>query len=1125
MPVAIKISPQTSGIASAPAQAVQGSVAIAPGSTVALDVPPAAVAGYSREGADLLVHLKSGELLRVTDFYLDPSKLSHLLLVQEDQLIAADVAQVGAAAGAAPTYVPMNAMAGFGAPAAGEAAGAVAAGAAAGGGGLGAGLLIPLGLLGGGGLVAAAAGGGGGGGSDDPETPPTPPDTTAPAAATDLAFNAAGDRLTGRAEAGSTVRVDVGVDGTQDYSATVAADGTFTIALSPALVDGQRISVTARDAAGNVGPAATATAPDLIAPAPAQITIAADGTGLTGTGEPGATVRVDVDGDGKADYTTTIGANGTFTVVFTTPVDNGQQIGVTVTDAAGNAATPVTAIAPDLTPPPTTAPVIDPSNGTAITGTAQAGVAVVLTDAAGVVIGQAAIDATGHWSFTPSSPLADGAVVQVAAVNAEGQAGPSATVTVDALAPAAPVIDPTNGAIIAGTAEAGATVLLTDADGNALGQATANAAGAWSFSPAEPLPDGTVVNAAAQDAAGNVSPQASVTVDAVAPAAPLVSPPNATLVSGTAEPGTTVFLTDTDGNAIGQAVVDGSGRWSFTAASPLADGTVLSVTARDAAGNVGPATLATVDATAPTAPTIVATQGEVLSGTAEPGSTIILVDGTGTAIGQTTASLAGKWTFTPDAPLADGTQVLVAARDAAGNTGPQVSITVDATAPAAPIVNPTSGVVVTGTAEAGALIALTDGDGNPIGQTIADSNGAWSFTPPAPLADGTVINATAQDAAGNLGLQGTTTVDAVAPAAPVIYASNGTTLSGTAEAGATVLLTTAGGSPIGQALADGAGNWAVKPGSALPDGTVVNAVAQDAAGNTGAQATTTIDATSPAAPVIDATNGTVVSGIAEAGALVTLTDGNGTAIGQVSVNGSGSWSFTPASPLPDGTVLVAVASDVAGNTSPSASTIVDAIAPAAPVISPTDGQVVTGRAEASALVTLTDGKGNPIGQTFADTDGNWSLTPNTPLPDGAVVNAIAQDAAGNISPEGSAIVDAVAPPAPAIDPTDGSTLSGTAEADALLTLSDGDGAFIGQVTVDGLGGWSFTPDTPLPDGTVVHAVAQDAAGNTSPEATTTVDTTVPADPTINPTNGSEVTGTAEPNSTVILMDGTGGPAT
>ncbi|WP_228483894.1 hypothetical protein, partial [Pseudomonas aeruginosa] len=46
----------------------------------------------------------------------------------------------------------------------------------------------------------------------------------------------------------------------------------------------------------------------------------------------------------------------------------------------------------------------------------------------------------------------------------------------------------------------------------------------------------TVVNVVARDAAGNSSPPASVTVDAVAPATPTVDPSNGTTLSGTAEP-------------------------------------------------------------------------------------------------------------------------------------------------------------------------------------------------------------------------------------------------------------------------------------------------------------------------------------------------------------------------------------------------------------------------------------------------------------------------------------------------------------------------------------------------------------------------------------------------------------
>ncbi|MDM3886828.1 Ig-like domain-containing protein, partial [Pseudomonas sp. BCRC 81390] len=108
-------------------------------------------------------------------------------------------------------------------------------------------------------------------------------------------------------------------------------------------------------------------------------------------------------------------------------------------------------------------------------------------------------------------------------------------------------------------------------------------------------------------------------------------------------------------------------------------------------------------------------------------------------------------------------------------------------------------------------------------------------------------------------------------------------------------------------------------------------------------------------------------------------------------------------------------------------------------------------------------------------------------------------------------------------PSNGSEISGTAEAGSTVILTDGNGNPIGQTTADGNGNWSFTPATPLPDGTVVNAEARDPAGNTGPQGSTTVDAVAPGTPTINLSNGSSLSGTAEPNSTVTLTDGSGNP--
>ncbi|WP_419183125.1 Ig-like domain-containing protein, partial [Pseudomonas aeruginosa] len=75
-------------------------------------------------------------------------------------------------------------------------------------------------------------------------------------------------------------------------------------------------------------------------------------------------------------------------------------------------------------------------------------------------------DGSGNWTYTPSTPIANGTVVNVVAQDAAGNSSPPATVTIDSSAPPAPVIDPSNGTTISGTAEAGAKVILTDGNGN-----------------------------------------------------------------------------------------------------------------------------------------------------------------------------------------------------------------------------------------------------------------------------------------------------------------------------------------------------------------------------------------------------------------------------------------------------------------------------------------------------------------------------------------------------------------------------------------------------------------------------------------------------------------------------------
>src|SRR5690606_40447473 len=137
--------------------------------------------------------------------------------------------------------------------------------------------------------------------------------------------------------------------------ATVTADsnGNYTVPLSPALIDGEAVTVTASDAGGESA-GTPITAPDTTAPAAPTATINADGTEITGTTEPNAAITVK-DAAGTSMETITADSNGNYTVPLSPALIDGEAVTVTASDAGGESAgTPITA--PDTTAP--AAPVI-----------------------------------------------------------------------------------------------------------------------------------------------------------------------------------------------------------------------------------------------------------------------------------------------------------------------------------------------------------------------------------------------------------------------------------------------------------------------------------------------------------------------------------------------------------------------------------------------------------------------------------------------------------------------------------------------------------------------------------------------------------------------------------------------
>jgi uncharacterized repeat protein (TIGR01451 family) len=359
---------------------------------------------------------------------------------------------------------------------------------------------------------------------------------------------------------------------------------------------------------------------------------------------------------------------------------------------------------------------------------------------------------------------------------------------VDTVAPAAPVIvTPAEGAgvndntpVISGTAEPGSTVTVMEG-ATVLCTAVTDGSGNWSCTPTTPLSDGShTISATATDEAGNVSDPAtrSFTVDTIAPAAPVIVTPaegavvsdNTPVISGTAEPGSTVTVME-GATLLCTAVTDVSGNWSCVPTTPLSDGLhTISATATDEAGNVSdPATRSfTVDTIAPAAPVIVApAEGAVvsdntptISGTAEPGSTVTVMEGA-TFLCTAVTDVCGNWSCVPTTPLSDGLHTISAtATDEAGNVSDPAtrSFTVDTIAPAAPvIIVPAEGAVISdttptisGNAESGSTVTVMEG-ATVLCTAVTNSSGIWSCVPSTPLSEGVhTISATATDEAGNV---------------------------------------------------------------------------------------------------------------------------------------------------------------------------------------------------------------------------------------------------------------------------------------------------------------------------------------------------------------------------------------
>ena len=670
-------------------------------------------------------------------------------------------------------------------------------------------------------------------------------------------------------------------------------------------------------------------------------------------------------------------------------------------------------------------------------------------------------------------------------------------------------------------------------------------------------------------------------------------------LTGTAEDLSTVKLYNTS-TLLGTTQAS-AGAYSIVSSTLTTGAKTLTATATDRAGNVSPAsasTVITIDITAPTKPgtPVLAAASDTgrsnsdkntrintpqFTGTVTSGTIVSLHDG-GTQIASYTTSTA-TYAFTSPV-LADGSRVITTrATDAAGNvsvastsitviidtiapvalTAPTLSAASDAGRSSADRITNVNRPVITGSNESKAIVVLYEGAA--VLGSVTTTGTTYSITS-ALLSDGDhTLTAIPTDIAGNVGpvSPGTTiSIDTVVPAAPstpLMTAASDTgisstdgitkttkpTLTGTAEAEATVTLFD-GGVASGTGVIATGGAYSAVTATLTTGAHVITARAVDVAGNSSGfsgSTNVTIDTTAPtvtlnqAASQADPTSGlsidyTVVFSEPVLGFVNTHVTLSGTALATtVALSGTGpTYNAAVSGMTKTGTVIPALAAsvvqDVAGNLNAAAVytdrtvTYNDVTPPAPPStpllatasdtgISATDGitktttPTFTGTAEIGSTVKLFAGAAQ-VGSVLATT-GTYSIAAST-LSNGVhTITATATDAALNVSPASggtSVTIDTVVPTvtlnqaATQPDPTTGTSI------DFAVVFSEPVyGLLNSHVTMSGTAGatavvlsgtgptYNAAVSGMTKSGTVIPAIAasvvQDVAGNLNTAATFT----------------------------------------
>lgn len=586
----------------------------------------------------------------------------------------------------------------------------------------------------------------------------TSPDKTAPDEPTDLVFNDNGTALTGKGEPGTIAVAESG--GRILGTVQVGGDGNFTIPLNPAQKNGETVSVTLTDGAGNKSAPANEDAPDITAPEPATNLFFNDaGTELKGRGEVGATVKLMI-GDDEVVLLApvVVDSDGNFTVDLDPALKEGQTVEVYLTDAYDNESDPAEVTAPLENAPARPTDLVIDDDGLTLTGKGAVGSTAKAFAADGTELGQIVVDVDGNFSIDLDPIQDNGQIVTVTLTNVGGTSLPGSVLAPDNHAPDKPtnlsVSD--DGTTVTGNGQPGAGVAVVH-DGNQIGSGVVDSDGNINVVISPPLLNGEEIEVTLNDG-GGPSPTATVNAPDKTPpalASDLQVIDNGTVVTGKGEAEAQVIIRDAAGGIIGTGTVIADGTFSVVINPAQQNGEQLSVELVDASdNNSGKAYVVAADTTPPEPATDLefSINGDQLFGKGEVGAKVIVMDSDDNEIGTGFVGNDGQFVIDIEPPLINGEAVNVILQDEIGNNSDVAPVQAPDLTPPNEAENldvSADGTTLTGTGEPDATVKVYGVNGQEIGTSTVNGDGNFTVNLTPPQTNGQVVQVTLIDGNNN----------------------------------------------------------------------------------------------------------------------------------------------------------------------------------------------------------------------------------------------------------------------------------------------------------------------------------------------------------------------------------------